>query len=80
MFYTDRFILTPGPTEIPQRVRLALAKETTNPDLDPEFLEVYEGVRSKIKDLLNARKCDVYVMLGEAMLGLEALLWVQELK
>jgi len=72
MFYTDRFILTPGPTEIPQRVRLALAKETTNPDLDPEFMEVYEGVRSKIKDLLNARKCDVYVMLGEAMLGLEA--------
>ncbi len=72
MFYTDRFILTPGPTEIPERLRFALARKTTNPDLDPEFLEFYNEVRSKIRKLLNAFKSDVYVMLGGATLGLEA--------
>lgn len=72
MIYTDRVILTPGPTEIPHRIRLALAKETTNPDLDPEFYEFYNNVRSKIRKLLHAYKSDVYIMLAEAMLGLEA--------
>ncbi|MCD6300530.1 MAG: alanine--glyoxylate aminotransferase family protein [Staphylothermus sp.] len=72
MYYTDRFILTPGPTEIPERIRFALARKPTNPDLDPEFLELYNDVRYKIKRLLNAFRSDVYVMLGEAMLGLEA--------
>ncbi len=71
-FYTDRFILSPGPTGIPHRVRLAMARETTNPDLDPGFLRVYEGVRGKLRELLKAGRSDLYVMAGEAVLGLEA--------
>ncbi len=70
--YTDRFILTPGPTEIPHCIRMALARETTNPDLDPEFLNEYSEVRNMLKDLLEARSASVYVMVGEAILGLEA--------
>lgn len=71
-FYTDRFIMTPGPTEIPLRVKLALMRETTNPDLDPEFLEVYNETRSMLKTLLGVSSGSIYVMVGEAMLGLEA--------
>jgi len=72
--YTDRFILTPGPTEIPYRVRLALMKETTNPDLDPEFLEIYNNSRLMLRELLSVRKGSLYIMAGEAMLGLDAAL------
>jgi alanine-glyoxylate transaminase/serine-glyoxylate transaminase/serine-pyruvate transaminase len=70
--YTDYFILTPGPTEIPHRIRMALARESTNPDLDPEFLEKYNHVREMLKRLVNAVNGSVYIMVGEAMLGLEA--------
>jgi len=69
--FTDKFILTPGPTEIPMRIRLAMISEVTNPDLDPEFMELYKGVTTKLKKLLRAGKSDVYVMVGVAMLGLE---------
>ena len=70
--FTDRFILTPGPTEIPMRIRLAMIREVTNPDLDPAFMELYKGVTTKLRRLLGASKSDVYVMVGVAMLGLEA--------
>lgn len=70
--YTERFVLTPGPTEVPHRVRTALIKKTTNPDLDPEFLELYNSARSKLRRLIGADKADLYVWVGEAMLGLDA--------
>ena len=71
-FYTDRLVMTPGPTEIPLRVKRAMVRESINPDLDPSFLELYNGVRDKLRRLLGASKADVYVMAGEAMIGLEA--------
>jgi len=71
-FYTDRLIMTPGPTEIPLRVKKAMIRETTNPDLDPSFLELYNNVRGKLQKLLNAEKSHIYVMAGEAIMGLEA--------
>ncbi|MEM4953622.1 MAG: alanine--glyoxylate aminotransferase family protein, partial [Desulfurococcaceae archaeon] len=70
--YTDRYILTPGPTEIPLRIKLALMKETTNPDLDPEFLTIYNETRDMLRKILGVYKGSVYIMTGEAMLGLEA--------
>jgi len=51
---------------------MALARESTNPDLDPEFLEKYNHVREMLKKLLNTVNGSVYIMVGEAMLGLEA--------
>ncbi|MEM4672691.1 MAG: alanine--glyoxylate aminotransferase family protein [Sulfolobales archaeon] len=71
-FYTDRLIMTPGPTEIPERIRRALLRETTNPDLDPEFIDVYNRVRDMLGRLLGVRSSSLYIMSGEAMLGLEA--------
>jgi alanine-glyoxylate transaminase/serine-glyoxylate transaminase/serine-pyruvate transaminase len=64
--------MTPGPTEIPLRVKKAMIRETTNPDLDPSFLELYNNVRGKLQKLLNAEKSHIYVMAGEAIMGLEA--------
>jgi alanine-glyoxylate transaminase/serine-glyoxylate transaminase/serine-pyruvate transaminase len=64
--------MTPGPTEIPLRVKKAMIRETTNPDLDPSFLELYKNVRGKLQKLLNAEKSHIYVMAGEAIMGLEA--------
>ena len=49
-----------------------MIRETTNPDLDPEFTKLYKGVIGKLKQLIGASKSDVYVLSGEAMLGLEA--------
>lgn len=49
-----------------------MTKETTNPDLDPNFLKRYDEVRGKLRNLLGVEKSSLYVMLGEAMLGLEA--------
>uniref|UniRef100_A0A7J3ZIQ8 Alanine--glyoxylate aminotransferase family protein n=1 Tax=Fervidicoccus fontis TaxID=683846 RepID=A0A7J3ZIQ8_9CREN len=71
-YYTDRYILSPGPTEIPNEIRLALARETTNPDLDPSFKEEYLQATRKISYVIGARDHSVLIMLGEAMLGLEA--------
>ncbi|MEM1619157.1 MAG: alanine--glyoxylate aminotransferase family protein [Fervidicoccaceae archaeon] len=70
--YTDKFVLSPGPTEIPDEIRLALARKTTNPDLDPDFRQEYEQASRKLAALLGALEHDVLIMMGEAMLGLEA--------
>jgi len=71
-YFTDRLILTPGPTEIPWRIQRALLQKTTNPDLDPKFIEYYNNVRAKIAKLLHASESTIYILSGEAMLGLEA--------
>lgn len=39
-FFTDRFILTLDPAEIPHGVRAVLLRETSNPDLDVEFIKM----------------------------------------
>jgi len=71
-YYVDRLIMTPGPTDIPLRIRLAMIREVVNPDLDPSFMELYNEVVEKLRRLLNASGYDIQVLLGEAMLGLEA--------
>ncbi len=70
--FTDRYVLTPGPTEIPYRVRTSLLRETSNPDLDPEFLKEYNYVRDMLKKLVGIHSSSIYVMVSEAILGLEA--------
>ncbi len=73
MFVTDTLIATPGPTEIPHRILLAMARRTTNPpDLDLEFFRRYDEARSMLTEILGAKKGNVIVWVGEAMSGLEA--------
>ena len=67
----DLLLMTPGPTYIHEEVRRELAREITNPDLDPGFFEFYLDTCSKLKELLKTKN-DVLILCGEAILGLEA--------
>ena len=64
-------IMTPGPTEVHEDVRIALAQDITNPDLDLTFYEYYKEVSGKLKKLLNTDN-DILILNGEGILGLEA--------
>jgi alanine-glyoxylate transaminase/serine-glyoxylate transaminase/serine-pyruvate transaminase len=70
--YGERRLLTPGPTALPQKVKAALVRETTNPDLDPRFFEEYRETVDMARRLIGAEQGRVYIWAGEAMLGLEA--------
>ncbi len=72
MLATDTLIATPGPTEIPHRILLAMAKKATNPDLDPEFFSRYDEARAYLAKMLGTIKENVVIWVGEAMSGLEA--------
>ena len=72
MLATDTLIATPGPTEIPHRILLAMAKKVTNPDLDPEFFSRYDEARAYLAKMLGTIKENVIIWVGEAMSGLEA--------
>ncbi|MDG7047775.1 MAG: alanine--glyoxylate aminotransferase family protein [Nitrososphaerota archaeon] len=63
-------ILTPGPTEIPDDVLLAM-RRSSNPDIDVSFMDLYQDLTTRIKGLIHMNG-KVYIMSGEGMLGLEA--------
>ena len=67
----NKFVYTPGPTRVSENVRLEIAKETTNPDIDVEFCEFYKNTCKKMSSILNTEN-DVYILSGEGILGLEA--------
>ena len=64
-------IMTPGPTEVRENVRMARALVTTNPDLDLQFYEFYKETCEKIGKFLKTNN-EVRVLSGEGILGLEA--------
>jgi aspartate aminotransferase-like enzyme len=72
-------LLTPGPTEVPERVREAMAREPVNPDVDPAFVDTYEALAARLgrvyaadADGAGETDRDVVVLGGEGILGLEA--------
>ncbi|EYE87397.1 hypothetical protein Q428_13485 [Fervidicella metallireducens AeB] len=65
------FVMTPGPTQIRENVRLARAMETTNPDLDVNFYEFYKETCERAGKFLNTKN-EVRILCGEGILGLEA--------
>lgn len=65
------YIMTPGPTQVSENVRLARALETTNPDLDPQFYDFYKETCKRIGEFLNTKN-EVRILSGEGILGLEA--------
>ena len=67
----DKFVYAPGPTSVKENVRLERAKETTNPDVDEEFVEFYKNTCDKIGEIINTKN-PVYILSGEGILGLEA--------
>ncbi|HEY8889382.1 MAG TPA: alanine--glyoxylate aminotransferase family protein [Clostridium sp.] len=64
-------IMTPGPTQVRENVRMARALATTNPDLDLQFYEFYKETCEKIGKFLKTKN-EVRILSGEGILGLEA--------
>lgn len=64
-------LMTPGPTQVRENVRVARSLECTNPDLDIEFVEYYKETCELISRLLNTKN-QAFILDGEGILGLEA--------
>lgn len=64
-------IMTPGPTQVRENVRMARALATTNPDLDLQFYEFYKETCEEIGQFLKTSN-EVRILSGEGILGLEA--------
>lgn len=64
-------IMTPGPTQVKENVRMARSLECTNPDLDEEFVEFYKETCELISSLLHTQN-ETLILDGEGILGLEA--------
>ena len=64
-------IMTPGPTQVAEDVRMARSRECTNPDLDESFVEFYKETCEKISQLLHTKN-ETLILGGEGILGLEA--------
>lgn len=63
--------MTPGPTEVHEEVRQAMARPLLNPDLDPDFFEFYRHAARKFARLIETDN-EVLILSGEGILGLEA--------
>ncbi len=64
-------IMTPGPTQVKENIRLARSRECTNPDLDETFVEFYKETCELISHLLHTEN-ETLILDGEGILGLEA--------
>lgn len=64
-------IMTAGPVQVKENVRMARSLETTNPDLDPEFYELYKETCDILNEYMHS-KGRAYILGGEGILGLEA--------
>lgn len=64
-------IMTPGPVQVPENVRRARSKSTTNADLDPVFFDEYKETCELISDILHTTN-ETLILSGEGILGLEA--------
>lgn len=64
-------IMTAGPSQVRENVRMARALETTNPDIDVDFVEYYKSLCDKLQAMVNSTGT-AYILGGEGILGLEA--------
>ncbi|MCT8978853.1 alanine--glyoxylate aminotransferase family protein [Clostridium sp. CX1] len=65
------YIMTPGPTEVCENVRITRSLQFTNPDLDLQFYEFYRETCERIGRFLKTNN-EVRILNGEGILGLEA--------
>lgn len=64
-------IMTTGPTQVRENVRMARSLETTNPDIDTAFCEFYKETCDLLQKLVNSSGT-AYILDGEGILSLEA--------
>lgn len=64
-------IMTPGPTQVAENVRMARSLACTNPDIDQDFIFFYKETCELISRLLHTNN-ETLILSGEGILGLEA--------
>ena len=64
-------LMTPGPTQVRENVRMARSMPTTNPDLDLVFYDEYKTICDNLSNILHTNHVS-YILGGEGILGLEA--------
>ena len=64
-------IMTAGPTQVRENVRMARSLECTNPDLDIEFFDFYKETCQMLSKVTNTDN-KALILSGEGILGLEA--------
>ena len=61
-------VMTPGPTQVKENVRMARSLVCTNPDLDEDFVEFYKDTCELISSLLGTKN-ETLILDGEGILG-----------
>ena len=64
-------IMTAGPTQVRENVRMARSLECTNPDLDPSFFDFYKETCEMLSKAMHTDH-KALILGGEGILGLEA--------
>lgn len=64
-------IMTAGPTQVRENVRMARSLECTNPDLDPAFYDFYKETCDLLSKAVHTEN-KALILGGEGILGLEA--------
>ena len=64
-------IMTAGPTQVRENVRMARSLECTNPDLDPSFFDFYKETCEMLSKAMHTDN-KALILGGEGILGLEA--------
>ena len=64
-------IMTAGPTQVREHVRMARSRVCTNPDLDREFFDFYKETCGLLSQAMHTEN-RAFILGGEGILGLEA--------
>ena len=64
-------IMTAGPTQVRENVRMARSRVCTNPDLDREFFDFYKETCGLLSQAMHTEN-RAFILGGEGILGLEA--------
>ena len=64
-------IMTAGPTQVRENVRMSRSLECTNPDLDPAFFDFYKETCEMLSKAMHTEN-KALILGGEGILGLEA--------
>jgi len=67
----ETMIMSPGPTEVHEEVRRAMASPILIPEGHPDFIKYYSSLTDKLKKIFKTEN-DVRILNGEGILGLEA--------
>lgn len=65
-------LMTAGPTQVTEAVRLARSRVCPNPDQDGDFVEFYHDTCKTLSRLLGSEAHETLILGGEGILGLEA--------